>query len=255
MIDGIHPSDESDFDHLPTMAGVDPDRLELVTKRLRAAAPHEALSPRRQALFDLAEAARDLIDRLAATDAPDDVVVAATGDLRSAASRFDGYRSGAGYGFAEAANAGTVVEPIFDHSPMIGIANPLAPPITLETIDDKVIGAVRFGDAYEGPPGCVHGGYVAAAFDEVLGAAQSLSGAPGMTGTLTVRYESPTPLGVPLRFEAWLAGVERRKIFVEGTCHAGDTLTARATGIFISLEAGTFLSLLEERAARQDDHR
>lgn len=242
-------------DHLPSMDGVDPERLEIVTKRLRAAAPQEELSPRRQALFDLAEAARDLIDRLAATDAPDDVLHAATDDLRAAAARFDGYRSGAGYGFAEAANAGTVVEALFDHSPMIGIANPLAPPITLETEEGRVVGRVRFGDPYEGPPGCVHGGYVAAAFDEVLGAAQSLSGAPGMTGTLTVRYESPTPLGVPLRFEAWLAGVERRKIFVEGTCHAADTLTATAKGTFVSLEAGTFLSLLEDRAARQADHR
>ena len=65
---------------------------------------------------------------------------------------------------------------------MIGRANPLAPPIALELDDDRIVGRVTFGAAYEGPPGCVHGGYVAAAFDEVLGATQSLSGAPGMTG-------------------------------------------------------------------------
>ena len=96
-------------------------------------------------------------------------------------------------GFAEAANAG---EPFgfFDHSPMLGRANPLAPPIRLWLEGDRILGTATFGAAYEGPPGCVHGGYVAAAFDEVLGSTQSLSGSPGMTGRLTVHYRKPTPL-------------------------------------------------------------
>ncbi|MCB0977596.1 MAG: PaaI family thioesterase [Acidimicrobiales bacterium] len=239
-------------DVLPRMSDVDPDRLAMVTKRLRSAIAQKDLSPRRQALADLADATRDLIDRLVATDAPDDVILAAVADLRSAADRFAGYRCGTFYGFSEAANAGATFEPVFDHSPMIGIANPLAPPITLEPHDDRVVGHAVFSHAYEGPPGCVHGGYVAAAFDEILGAAQSLSGAPGMTGTLAIRYESPTPIAVPLRFEARLVGVERRKIFVEGTCHVEDRLTATAKGTFISLQAGKFLSMLEERAARKE---
>ena len=54
-----------------------------------------------------------------------------------------------------------------------------------------MVGTATFGAAYEGPPGCVHGGFVAAAFDEVLGSTQSLSGEPGMTGRLTVNYRSP----------------------------------------------------------------
>ncbi|MFN8018340.1 MAG: PaaI family thioesterase [Acidimicrobiales bacterium] len=109
-----------------------------------------------------------------------------------------------------------------------------------------IVAEVVFGQAYEGPPGCVHGGYVAASFDEVLGATQSLSGAPGMTGTLSIRYESPTPLQVPLRFEGRLVGTERRKIFTEGACYAGDRLTT-AQGIFISMEPGQFLDLLAGR--------
>jgi acyl-coenzyme A thioesterase PaaI-like protein len=96
---------------------------------------------------------------------------------------------------------------------------------------------------------------VAAAFDEVLGATQSLSGAPGMTGTLSVRYEKPTPLQTDLRFEGRLVGVERRKIFVEGACYAGDVLTATAHGIFISMQPGTFLDLIAEREARQAEQR
>ncbi|MCU1496570.1 MAG: hypothetical protein JWM47_523 [Acidimicrobiales bacterium] len=243
-------------DYLPKMAGeADPDRLSMVTKRLRAASAGGELSPRRQALKDLADASRLLTDRLVATDAPDDVVVAATADVLAAAERFAGYRQGTLYGFSEAANAGGRDDPLFDHSPMIGIANPLAPPLTIKEVDGVIIAEAHFGQAYEGPPGCVHGGYVAAAFDEVLGATQSLSGAPGMTGTLTVRYEKPTPLQSDLRFEGRLVGVERRKIFVEGACYVGETLTATAKGTFISMQPGKFLDIIAEREARQAEQR
>ena len=243
-------------DALPRMTGeAAPERLALVTQRLRAAGSHDHLSTRRTALKELADATRELIDRLVATDAPLDVIERAAAEVRSAGDRFARYHQGTLYGFSEAANAGRRDDPLFDHSPLIGIANPLAPPLTVTEIDEVVVATATFGQAYEGPPGCVHGGYVAAAFDEVLGATQSLSGAPGMTGTLTVRYESPTPLHTELRYEGRLVGVERRKIFTEGTCHAGDRLTARAHGTFISMQPGRFMDLLSEREARQAEHR
>lgn len=240
---------------LPRMTGdVDPTRLDLVTRRIRSATLDD-LSPRRQNLKELADAVRDLIGELVATDAPDDVVAAAAADVRDVAARFKGFARSSQYGFSEAANAGRSAAPLFDQSPLIGLANPLAPPMTLRQVDDMIVAEVNFGQAYEGPPSCVHGGYVAAAFDELLGAAQSLSGAPGMTGTLSVRYETPTPLHTNLRFEARLTGVERRKIFVEGECLADGRVTARATGIFISMQPGRFMNLLAEREARADEHR
>ena len=84
-----------------------------------------------------------------------------------------------------------------DWLPVGGACNPIAPPITFTVDGDVVVGEVTYGSAYEGPPGCVHGGYIAAAFDELLGFANSLSGTPGMTGTLTVRYRRPTPSTTP----------------------------------------------------------
>lgn len=241
--------------NLPKMAsGADPERLTFLTERLRAAS-HDDLPPRRQRLADLADATRLLIDRLVATDAPDEVIEAATAEVAAAAERFADHHQGSLYGFGEMANAGGRLDPLFDHSPLMGIANPLAPPMNVREIDGVIVATVNFGQAYEGPPSCVHGGYVAAAFDEVLGAAQALSGAPGMTGTLTIRYESPTPLNVPLRYEGRLVGVERRKIFTEGACYAADQLTATAKGIFISVRPGRFLDLLAEREARQDHQR
>jgi len=237
-------------EYLPKMHGeADPERLAMVTKRLRAAAAGD-LSPRRESLKELADAARDLVDRLVATDAPDDVIAAATAEVRAAADRFEGFHQGSLYGFSEMANAGGREDPLYDHSPLIGIANPLAPPMTIREEDGIIVAEVLFGQAYEGPPGCVHGGYVAAAFDELLGATQSLSGAPGMTGTLTVRYESPTPLKTLLRMEGRLVGVERRKIFTEGSIIVDGRVTATAKGTFIAMQPGQFLDLIAEREAR-----
>ena len=129
----------------------------------------------------------------------------------------------------------------------MGRANPLAPPIRLQEIEGKVHGRVIFGSAYEGPPSCVHGGYVAGAFDEVLGATQSLSGAPGMTGRLTINYRSPTPLHTELHFIGVLTKVEGRKIFTEGQLFAGDRLCAEAEGLFISINPEKFIELKRAR--------
>jgi acyl-coenzyme A thioesterase PaaI-like protein len=114
-----------------------------------------------------------------------------------------------------------------------------------------VHGRAVFGSAYEGPPGHVHGGYVAAAFDEVLGFANALSGTPGMTGTLTVRYRQPTPLHTELRFEARFERAEGRKIFTSGQLFAGDTLCAEAEGLFIAVNFERFRAFFEASQKRE----
>jgi acyl-coenzyme A thioesterase PaaI-like protein len=205
------------------------------------------VSPRRAEMRRLAAAARLVIDRLVATEAPHEALVAAADHLEAAAEALSGHRQGRLYeGFAESANAGDPGA-FFDHSPVIGSANPLAPPLQLGVREDVVEGLVRYGAAYEGPPGHVHGGYVAAAFDEVLGMAQSMSGKPGMTGTLTVRYRRPTPLHTDLRFEATLDRVDGRKLFTSGRLYAGELLTAEAEGLFISVDFAKLARMVAER--------
>ena len=115
-----------------------------------------------------------------------------------------------------------------------------------------VHGTVRFGSAYEGPPGAVHGGYVACAFDELLGLTQSIGGAPGMTGTLTIKYRQPTPLHTDLRFEGHLDRTEGRKKYTHGYLYAGDMLTAEAEGLFISVDMSRIAELMEQRKTAQD---
>ncbi len=153
-------------------------------------------SPRRTELLRLSQAVRDVLHRLVQTSAPVNLIADAADQVEAVAALMAQHHSASMYeGFSEAANAGDPFA-FFDHSPMLGRANPLAPPIELRYDDGVIIGMATFGAAYEGPPGCVHGGYVAAAFDEVLGSTQSLSGAPGMTGRLTVHYRSPTPVAL-----------------------------------------------------------
>lgn len=127
-----------------------------------------------------------------------------------------------------------------DRSPFYGAMNPISMPMKM-TIDEEVgefgavLGDAVFTEPYEGPPGHCHGGFIAAAFDEVLGMAQSLTGRPGMTGRLTVTYRAPTPLHSEIRFKGWVEKVDGRKIFTKGTAHHGDTLCAEAEVLFLSM--------------------
>jgi acyl-coenzyme A thioesterase PaaI-like protein len=116
---------------------------------------------------------------------------------------------------------------------------------------DSVVATGTFGAAYEGPPGCVHGGFVAAAFDEVLGATQSMSGFPGMTAHLEVDYRSPTPLHTELRFEGVIERIDGRKIHTRATLYAGDRLCAESYGLFISMNPEKFATLMAEREERR----
>ncbi len=127
------------------------------------------------------------------------------------------------------------------HSPIRGRLNPTAPPFLLEpgTREDGspcLVGQVQMGRRYEGPPHGVHGGWVAALFDEALGAAQGLVDSRGMTALLKVRYRQVTPLERPLRFEAWVHEQRGRRTVMRASCHAGDRLTADAEGIFIRVD-------------------
>lgn len=200
----------------------------------------------------LAAAMRRVIDHLVTSDAPEAELRAAADALERYATRLATHpRRKLPAGFSEVANAGDVLG-FFDMSPLIGLSNPMSPPISLRVDGETVRGTATFGAAYEGPPGHVHGGFVAAAFDEVLGFAQSLAGNPGMTGTLTVRYRKPTPLHVELRFEARVLRVEGRKIFTEGRVYAGETLTAEAEGLFISVDLARMRAFAESRRKQEE---
>jgi acyl-coenzyme A thioesterase PaaI-like protein len=214
--------------------------------------PDEELDPRQAEMRRLARAARLMIERLVGTSAPAEAIARAADDLTRFADELGAPETVSIYeGYAEVANAGGDAVASFEHSPFIGLANPLSPPVRIEGGERGVSGTVRFGAAYEGPPGCVHGGYIAGVFDEVLGAAQTYSGWPGMTGTLTVWYRSPTPLHTDLRITGEFVRTEGRRIYTKGSLWAGERLCAEAEGIFVSVDASRFATLIEERQERE----
>lgn len=120
-----------------------------------------------------------------------------------------------------------------------GDANPVAPPLrvgvgTTAEGREAVVGDVELNRLYEGPPGHVHGGYLAGLFDDALGGVIRLvDGPPSLTGRLVVRYRQPTPLEVPLRFEAWPVRVRQLTILARARCLCDEEVTAEAEALFV----------------------
>ena len=207
----------------------------------------------------LAQATRQLLDAMIRAVAPSHEIDAVTSLVRDAEALLRKYphKGNVEPSLTPSAEGSFGVGTSFlDRSPLIGSMNPIAPPLIIDIRQPSegstdlglVSGSVTFGTIYEGPPGCVHGGYIAAAFDEVLGITQSLAGNPGMTGQLTVRYKSPTPLHRELVFEGRIERIEGRKIFTVATLSVGDVLCAEAEGLFISMRPEVFERLLQIRA-------
>jgi hypothetical protein len=146
----------------------------------------------------------------------------------------------------------------FPSSPIVGTNNPLAPPVRITAVPAvdgrwaEIAGEANFGYPYEGPPTCVHGGVIAETFDEVMGAANMVSGNPGMTGTLTIRYRRPTPLRADLHIEARCLGRSGRKIRTWAAIYFQGELTAEAEGVFIEVGPSHLLNIAEANPGHID---
>jgi Thioesterase superfamily len=181
---------------------------------------------------ELAAAIRELIDGvMSSEDVDDHTMREVTREIEQLAFRL-GRRRNEGAGYRPRTHGDYL-----PRSPIVGEASPLSPRLDWEAVEENgclvAIGRGSFGAAYEGPPGFVHGGWIACAFDEMLGIANIESGNPGMTARLTVHYRRPTPLFRELRFRAWVDRVEGRRIMSRAEAWDGDTLTAEADGIFV----------------------
>ena len=135
-------------------------------------------------------------------------------------------------------------------SPLRGKLNGVAVPFDVDRAEQdsqRLIGRINIPRRYEGPPHAVHGGIVAALFDDLLGGVQTLTPPVGMTAKLEVTYRSPTPVEADLVFEGWVHDNGEKYMRAKGTCHAGDTLTAEATAMFIRVDFGEVAARGQER--------
>jgi len=121
---------------------------------------------------------------------------------------------------------------------VVGSANPLSVEIVTTLDGDVAVAQVVFGAAFEGAPGRVHGGMVAAVLDDVAGYALAFEGEPGFTGTLEVVYRAPVPIERTIEFRTWVRGREGRKLFVEAEARLDEQLlaSARLTMILVDQE-------------------
>jgi len=114
---------------------------------------------------------------------------------------------------------------------------------------DEAHGRVTLGPAYEGPPGRVHGGALAAIFDEIMGALLPAIGVMAFTGRLTVRYKRATPLGVPLELRSWLASRQGRRLHLEAEAAAEGVVFATAESVFVEQDPAVLIDVLRGDAA------
>ncbi|MBV8181854.1 MAG: hypothetical protein JO045_24265 [Mycobacterium sp.] len=97
-----------------------------------------------------------------------------------------------------------------DHATDIGAFNPCFPEYRFDHLDAQTAsGRVAFPVVYEGPPGLVHGGFLAVFFDCVIQHQNCLAGLSGKTRSLRVTYRRPTPVLTHLRFDIARSQVER----------------------------------------------
>jgi hypothetical protein len=113
-----------------------------------------------------------------------------------------------------------------DHAFDIGAYNPCFPEYRFNRIDaDTASGSVTFPLVYEGPPGLVHGGFLAVFVDCVTQHHNCATGLSGKTRSMTVEYRRPTPLLTPLSFDVeravgdrWLTSTARLRLDGELLC-------------------------------------
>lgn len=135
--------------------------------------------------------------------------------------------------------------PLADRMPfdaVIGAYNPIALPVDVTVEGGKAIGRANFTTPFEGPPGCVQGGVIAATFDIVLSAANRAAQAAGPTVTLSMRYRRPTLLHQDLVCECEVVETDGRRTRSAGRILQDGEVTVEAEGVFAVVDPKTIAS-------------
>lgn len=109
----------------------------------------------------------------------------------------------------------------------------------------KVGAEFEVTEFHQGAPGLAHGGLLACAFDEALGALNWLIGQPAVTARLETDFISPVPVGTLVHIDAEVAGVVGRKVYVRAVGRLGDANgpeVLRSKGLFIQVGREHFRS-------------
>ena len=189
----------------------------------------------------LAAATRALNEKLVSTDINPELAAALTEKIEdltaelSRAEQVDGLVD-----MAKRGERGTIDNVMGELVAMAGRSHPCSPDLVWQEEPNRITGTVTFGQAFEGPPGHVHGGWVAGVLDHLMGMTHVRTGYPGMTGGLSVRYLKPTPLNQVIQVSAEAREIDDKRTEVKAAMRCGDTTTATAEAIFVRVDREKF---------------
>ncbi|NQV05115.1 PaaI family thioesterase, partial [bacterium] len=114
------------------------------------------------------------------------------------------------------------------------------------------IADIEFAPWFQGGPGVVHGGAIAAFFDDLMGFVPVAHHQPAVTARLEMHYRRPIPLGTTLRGEAWASAQDGRKLWAEGIgIDQSGTLYVEAKALFVAIGVEHFLRTIEDMPVEQ----
>jgi acyl-coenzyme A thioesterase PaaI-like protein len=194
-----------------------------------------------QARRRLAREIRSLMTAAVLTRTDEDTISAAAALVRKATGDLSASRRAGRYdGITGLAPRAATNDLIWETHGAFGHSNPLAPPAVVDEGDGRLSGSVTFDGAWEGGPGTVYGGFIAAVFDGMMGRAVLSAGHLGVTRSLTVRYLRPTPLHRALRIESEAGPKTGRQVAVQSRLWDGDLLTCEAEAVFTCVDPSRY---------------
>lgn len=194
-----------------------------------------------QARQRLASATRALNEKLVSTDIDPELAAVLTEKIEGLAAELRQAQQVTGLvDMAKRGQRGTIDDVMGELVSVGGRSHPCSPELRWQEASNRITGTVKFSQAFEGPPGHVHGGWVAGVLDHLMGMTHVRTGHPGMTGGLSVRYLKPTPLNQVIEVSAQATELDDKRTEVKAEMRFGETTTATAEAIFVRVDREKF---------------
>ena len=194
-----------------------------------------------QARHRLAAATRALNEKLVSTDIGPELAAALTEKVEGLTAELSQAQQVTGLvDMAKRGQRGTIDDVMGELVSVGGRSHPCSPELRWQEASSRITGTVKFSQAFEGPPGHVHGGWVAGVLDHLMGMTHVRTGHPGMTGGLSVRYLKPTPLNQVIEVSAQATELDDKRTEVKAEMRFGETTTATAEAIFVRVDREKF---------------
>jgi acyl-coenzyme A thioesterase PaaI-like protein len=121
-----------------------------------------------------------------------------------------------------------------------GRHNPFALHSEFHRTEDEVRASITFTKPYEGPTGRVHGGAIAACYEDVIGYHLTLHRGVGYMAKLSIEFLRGTPLNEPVAFSSAVVSRGEGTMLVEGTSMANGKVTTRCVGEVVIVSGERF---------------